>query len=439
MSAGEPSSRPAASRTRHLIANSAWQVADRLLRMALGLVVMSLTARHLGVAGFGEISYAVACAALAGAIINLGIDSLVVRDLVRRPEDSPIILGTAFRLKALASIVALAGTAAWLLAAHGGEPVVWTVAWTAAALVFQPFETVDCWFQAKVQARIPVIVRLAAFVAGAGWRLVLVGTGGSIEAFAAASLLEGALAVFAWIWAYRWAGASTRGWRWSTAEAVALVRSGWPMLISALAYIAYQRADQLLVMHWRGEHELGLYGIAVRVCDLFAMVPLAVCTTVFPGLLRLREEDPASYRRRFVQLYRGMIVLGLGAGLGSLLLAGQVVHLLFGPAFADAVPALVLRSWSCIFVFLWLASGQWYIAEGLTGLAALRNLAGLAACVALSWALIPGWGAEGAAVATIGSFLVSGFLVNAVFPRTREAFIQQATAFIPRVRPASRA
>jgi len=77
------------------------------MRMLAGLLVGIWVARYLGPAQFGLFSYAVAFAALFSSIAKLGLDSIMVRDLVREPAQRDIYMGTAFWLKLAGSLAML--------------------------------------------------------------------------------------------------------------------------------------------------------------------------------------------------------------------------------------------------------------------------------------------------------------------------------------------
>src|SRR5258706_4647144 len=89
-----------------IITNTGWLLSDRVVRMGVGLVVGVWIARYLGPGQFGLLSYAGAFVALFSVIGTLGLDGIVVRNLVRHPELKDQILGAAFLLKLGGSIVA---------------------------------------------------------------------------------------------------------------------------------------------------------------------------------------------------------------------------------------------------------------------------------------------------------------------------------------------
>src|SRR5436190_4882171 len=88
-----------------IAANSFWLLSDKLLRMFVTLFVTFFLARYLSVDQFGKLNNAIAYAALFGAFASLGLDSIVVRDIVRFPEKKDSVIGTSFYLKLFAGIL----------------------------------------------------------------------------------------------------------------------------------------------------------------------------------------------------------------------------------------------------------------------------------------------------------------------------------------------
>src|SRR5450759_3998207 len=74
--------------------NFAWLVADRGLRLVVSLVIGSWVIRYLGATQFGLFAYASAWIAIVGGISSLGMDALVVRDIIKRPEQAGMLIGT---------------------------------------------------------------------------------------------------------------------------------------------------------------------------------------------------------------------------------------------------------------------------------------------------------------------------------------------------------
>ena len=84
---------------RKISINILWLAIDKILRMGVGLFVGVWIARYLGPEQFGTLNYSVAFVAIVGAFASFGLDSLVIRDIVRYPDRSGELLGTTVSLR----------------------------------------------------------------------------------------------------------------------------------------------------------------------------------------------------------------------------------------------------------------------------------------------------------------------------------------------------
>ncbi|MGC8715255.1 MAG: oligosaccharide flippase family protein, partial [Leptodesmis sp.] len=85
--------------------NTAWLFADQFIRMLAGFFVGVWVARYLGPENYGILSYSLAFVALFQGIAKLGLDGIVVRELVKFPEKRDELLGTSFWLKFIGSVI----------------------------------------------------------------------------------------------------------------------------------------------------------------------------------------------------------------------------------------------------------------------------------------------------------------------------------------------
>ena len=123
-----------------ILSNSGWLFLDKLVRIGIGLVVGVWLARYLGPQRFGQFNFAIAFAVLFSPIAILGLDALVVRELVRHPENKQNILGSAFALKLSGGVLAFCLALSAILAFHPGDPAnQWLVGVIAVGVVSDHF------------------------------------------------------------------------------------------------------------------------------------------------------------------------------------------------------------------------------------------------------------------------------------------------------------
>ena len=82
---------------RRILGNMGWLMVDRMVRLGMGLFVTVWVARYLGPAQFGSLNFAFAFVSLFGTAATLGLDGIVVREVVHHAADTHEILGTRLR------------------------------------------------------------------------------------------------------------------------------------------------------------------------------------------------------------------------------------------------------------------------------------------------------------------------------------------------------
>lgn len=415
-----------------VLKNTSWLFADRILRLGVGLVVGIWIARYLGPQQYGLLSYAVAFVALFSTLATLGLDSVVVRDLVRDPQDEPELLGTTFALKLAGGALVMAVTLPAILLLRPGEPLVaCLVALSAAGTVFQAFDTIDFWFQAKILSKFTVYAKTGAFLVATAAKVWLILAKAPLVAFAAIGLAEIALGSLGLVVTYKLAGQAIRRWRVSWPRAKAVLSESWPLMLSGFAIVIYMKIDQLMLGSMLGDEAVGVYSAATRISEAWYFVPTAIVSSVFPALVSIRQTDERLYYHRLQRLFDWIARLAMVIALPMTFLAIPLVQALFGERYAAAGPMLAVHIWSAVFVFLGVAQGPWNLAEGYTRLTFHRTLIGAIVNILLNLVLIPAYAGMGASIATVVAYASAGVFANAWDERTRRIFRMQLKALVP--------
>jgi PST family polysaccharide transporter len=395
-----------------VLGNAGWLLAEKALRLALGVAVSGLVGRYLGPEQFGVLNYALALVALFAVLANVGLDALVVREIARNPAEREVLLGSAFTLKLAGGTLALCGALAAAFFLRGeSDSLLWLVLPAALALVFQAFDTVDLWFQSQLKARHAVVARNAAFLAAAMVKIALVWLEAPLVAFAWAVFLDAALAAIALAAAYRLQRHRITAWRASTAQGLLLLRQGWPLVLAGFMVAIYLRIDQVMLGQLAGAEALGVYSSAVFLSEPLYLVPMAIVSSAAPALAQVRETDPALYRKRLEQLFRLVVLLSIAMALPVSLFAKPLIILVFGHAYQDAGQVLAVHVWATIFVALGVTSSQYLVLEGLTRISLERTFVGAALNIVLNLLWIPQYGALGCAWATLISFAAASLFL----------------------------
>jgi polysaccharide transporter, PST family len=410
---------------RKIVGNTGWLMVDRVVRMGMGVFVGVWVARYLGPAQFGSLNFAISFVALFGTLTTLGLEMIVVREIVRDDSEISEILGTTLALRLAGSILApLVAIATVCIIQPNDTEALLLVGLLSIGLIFQAFDTIDSYFQSQVKSKLTVWAKNSAFLLVAGIRILLIHIKAPLWSFAAAQVGELALGGIGLIIVYQWTGGRIQSWRSSRRRAIELLKHSWPVILSGMAIMIYMRIDMVMLKIIQGDIAVGLYAAATRVSEVWYFIPSTIVSSVSPSIIRAKDK-PTLYYGRLQRLFSFMTLISVIIGSGIALSSRWIIHLLYSNAYEAASPILAIHIWASVFVFLGIAQAPWDFSENLLRLGFYRTLAGAISNVLLNLFLIPRYSALGAAIATVASYAISGVIANFISPKTRPIFFMQ--------------
>lgn len=407
-----------------ILSNIGWLFSDRILRLVIGLAVGVWLARYLGPEDFGLFNFAMAFISMFGALASLGLNGVVVRDLVKKPEDANSTLGTAFILRVVSGFLALGMSVLVVSLVRPDDDLVKAiVAILGFGMIAKAAEVVKFWFESQVRSKYTVWVENGVFLLMAAVRIVLILSQAPLVFFAWAALVEVAVVSVLLMIIYGRFGGRLSLWRWKFQRGITLVKESWPLILSGIAAIVYMRVDQIMLGQMIGDEAVGVYSVAVRLSEVWYFVPFAIVASVYPSIIKAKERDESEYSKRWQALYDVAVLISLLVAVPASLLAEPVITLLFGSAYASSADVFAVHIWTGLFVFLGVASAKWFVIENRQFLSFQRTLLGAVLNVMLNVYMIPKYGAVGAAYATLLAQATAAFLFDALRRDTRRMFL----------------
>lgn len=410
--------------------NTSWLMGEKILRMFIGLFVGIWVARYLGPEQFGLLSYAQSFVFLFTAIATLGLDSIVVRELVKNGSQRDIILGTAFTLK--------------LIGAIGILPILWIAVQftsndsytnllifiTAGATIFQSFNVIDFYYQSTVMSKYVALSNTISLLLSSFIKVILILNHASLVAFAWLGVFDAVVVMAGFLYSYITKTGHRLGhWRFDRGQAKQLLRDSYPLIISSVMISLYMRIDQVMIKEMLDTNAVGQYAAAVRLSEAWYFIPMAVCSSLFPAIVNAKQVSQELYFQRLRQLYTIMIWSAIMIAIPVTLLSPLFISLLYGEAYSQAVTILQYHIWTGIFVGLGVASSGFLNIENLNHLAMYRTGLGLLINILLNLLLIKKVGAVGAAIATFFAQVFAAYLYDLLHPSLRANFWLKTNSF----------
>lgn len=403
-----------------VLIKASWYFAEKIIRLVGAFLVGAWVARHLGPSEYGALAYALAIVALLSFLGSLGIESVVVRDLVEGCRNQRGILSTYFFIRLLGSLfVPLFATGYLLLLHDANHHLLLLTLICSSSVVFGVFDTADCWLQANNEAKATSLIRLLSFIAGMLGRCLLLMTNASVEWFAGVISLESALVAYQYYRVLHINGLTPSLRFFSMDEFKHLVVAGKMMVLSGLANTVHSKIDVLVTGALLSDDIFGYYAVAVSMCGAWNMVGMSMVQAWAPRVTYARTSGRDSYIRELRRLLTAMLAISLVGSVALDILAPVIFETLLGPAYAGGSKIFSLLIWSSVPIYIGIATSQLIVNERAYYISMLRAMAGMAVTLVLMFPAIRHYGTQGAAAVVIIGASINAILILAS-KRTRQ-------------------
>ena len=190
-----------------------------MIKSLLGILISMLTARYLGPSNFGLINYAASIVSFIAPVMYLGINSVLVNEIITYPSKEGETLGTAITMSVVSAVFCILGVLSFTSLINRTEKetiIVCTL--YSILLIFQALEMIVYWFQAKLKSKYTSIVALAAYILVSAYKIFLLSTKKSIYWFALSNALDYMLIAFALLIIYHRMGGQRLSFSYNTAK-----------------------------------------------------------------------------------------------------------------------------------------------------------------------------------------------------------------------------
>ncbi|MEP0545428.1 MAG: oligosaccharide flippase family protein [Rhodothermales bacterium] len=364
----------------------------------LSLGTFAHLTRALGPDRFGILSWGLALLLYFSLIVDLGLGVLGTREVARDTSRVRRLAEEILTLRLVLLAVALSGFALIVLLLDKPPLFKYVIAVEGLALVGHAF-AFD-WVYQGVQRMGIIALRnvTSALLTFVGAILIVRSPDDVVLAAvittSALLLSNGWMAVTYW----REFGPLRLRVEWTAWKRLA--RPAFPIAASLLMIYVYTTVDQLMLGLLRSDTEVGWYAVSFRILTA-ALIASDVINQAFLPALSEAYGNPMAMLHRARTFATALFALGLPIAVGGAAMAPEIVVLFAGDDFAPATVSLTLLMINVGLVYIGKAFGDSLIAWDRERAFLWIATAGALLNIALNAILIPAFGLNGAAVATV--------------------------------------
>ncbi len=414
---------------KNLTSNGGFYLLEKSSSIIFALLIMMLISRTYGPENIGKLAFINSISGLLIILPTLGFDHFVVRDLVKKKEEGEL-LGTVFTCQVIGWLVYAVVLYFFVVFSDAGTDEIYLTGMVALTTLFTRLASVRLYFEAqqkpKIIAKMVISVRLiellfVMILIYLHARYIFTATNILVQAFL--------LSVFV-LFSYQKKGIGIENWRFSYDKAKALMMESWPFIISGFIFPIYMNIDVVMIKYFMDEYSVGIYSVAIRIITQISMLGTIFSSLLFPIIVRLKINHPQCYRDTVISSVSLVLVFSLVTVVFLVLSAKYLIPELFGNEFRPAIP--VFNILSIALMFLWPAGifTRLLVIEAATKIEMIKTLIAALMNVLLNILLIPKYGLEGAAIASVSAYFISDLLMYTLFRQTRWFFYAWCKSFL---------
>ena len=394
--------------------NASWIIITRIIQAILAIVINMLTARFLGPSNYGLINYAASIVAFVVPIMSLGFSNVLVQEYVNYPEEEGKIMGTSILLSFFSSLACIGGIVTYTFLVDVGETITnFVVILYSIILIFQAFELIQYWFQAKLLSKYMAIVSLVAYIIVAGYKVVLLLLKASVYLFALSNSIDYLLIAFLLFIVYKKLGGQHISF--STEVGKRMFNKSKHYIVSSLMVTIFAQTDKIMLKLMIDETAVGYYSAAVACAGMTSFIFSALIDSFRPVIFECKKaDDLLGYEKNIERLYCIIIYLALLQSIAMTILSKFIITILYGKEFEQSILALQIIVWYSTFSYIGSVRNVWILGENKQKYLWLLNMGGALANIGLNFAFIPIWGIYGAALASLITQFFANIIMNYV-------------------------
>ena len=397
-------------------------------------MVVKIVTNYLSVEGYGEYAVVYEFLAFFGIAADMGLFTIAVREMSQDESKIPKIIGNILSLRTALVIttVTIGAIAAFLIPKYSGTRIPIGIAIATLTTLFTILNgTITSVLQVKLKMHIASMAQIIGKTAQVGYMVYII-----FYAFPAGVSAESTDMGF-----YHLIFAGVIGnlimllvtqhfvkkitplkYQFDFQLWKKVILTALPFGIALILNTIYFRIDSILISLIQGQTEVGIYAVAMRVLEAFAIIPLYFMNSVLPVLTRALKENMQKARTIISYSFDFLAAVSFPMLAGAFILAYPIVFIVSTPDFLSRLDegfygsdialqilmfALVFQFLSTLFSFILIAVDKQSKILYINAVGVLLNIIG-------NLIVIPIYGFIGAAITSVISqafiFTVNGLV-----------------------------
>ena len=316
-----------------------------IVTMILGLIFTVSLARCFGDFAFGKYSFAIAFTALFAVLMDLGFNSLTIREVARDKTLAKKYMGNILIIKLFLSLVFFALVVAAVNLMHYpsdtktivyifGASTVLTSFGGLFRAIFHAFEKMEYDSLLTIIQQV-IVVSIGLTLLFLGYNLIQV-----VSVFLLGGIINVVFSLIVTVKKFAKPEFEVDFAFWKTSIINAI-----PFGLTAIFVIIYVRIDTVMLSMMVGDAPVGWYNAAVTLILGLTFIPGVFLGAVFPVFSRFYMSSIDSLKNAYEKAFKYLFIILFPIAVGTTLLADKFILVIYGEQFIHSIIALQILIW----------------------------------------------------------------------------------------------
>ena len=390
---------------KNILQNTAALYSAELVAKATMFLLTILIARQLGSRQFGKLSFGIALVSIAALIGDLGISILITKEVSKDKKTASTYFSRGLATKLGLTVLMISLVLAYAKLAVLATDVRYVLVILALAFSVDSISlTFVAIFRAFQKMQFEGAIRIAQSLLNLTLGAYLLFSGYNIVAIATSMLLVNTISLILF-WSinrhlkFAYFKFKTLSWQ----ALIRLIRSALPFAVLTILVSLYFKIDVVLIEHIKGPTQVGQYAAAYKLLEAVIVISWVFSRALLPVLSSLFDYALDTLQKVAQTSFRFFIAIAIPIATATTFLAPKIIHLIYGNNYQQSILALQILIWAIVPIFISSTTITVIMASKKPQVTAYVALGQLIINLGLNLVLIPAYGINGAALATLAT------------------------------------
>lgn len=405
-----------------------WIVAEFIFKALTGLIIGFAIIKQLGPEKYGIYAYVISAITIIQVVTRFGMEGVITKYIVENENQKKELMTTAIMMRFAISIIVILIINIYVSLNIVNLEEKRVISLASLLLMISIFDVVEQYYQALERNEITIKAKLIVGMIGASMRIFGVLEDWEPFGYIAILVTENILLAMAYILLLKKEELIDVD-QIKFTLCIDLIKKSFPMMVASLIGVLYLRVDQLILHKLGTNIEMGNYAAAVKVSEVFFIIPTIIITLGYPRLIAKRNNEE-EYEKLLQKLLRIGTACATTILVLSIIFSEMILKIIVGEQYGSILTPLNILLFGNIFVYMGVIGSRWYLIEEIYWRVVIRGVVAIITNISMNILLYPKFGIIGMAAASVVTYAVSGLLFDAIEKRTRKLFNMKIKSII---------